>query len=444
MGYTIHTRRHNIPSVARDISHYKPTITNRGLEYWGKALIDRVTSDSGAKILVVGCGYGNEAFDLATFTNAGLVAGLDIISFPFTTNLRTRKQHASSMLEHARVRDYPIGAENSFISMVLNQETQENLEVKQPNFIVGNGYTLPFRDNSFDTIVATLVLFHAEDKISFVRELLRVAKNEVIFLDGGATFRNFEFELVFRGNEDRLDALETSLRAYDSPVRVRKESAIIVPIDENVDKIETITRQSPFRWHAENWLFETIRYFSAALFNKMNTLVAKMSPGLRGCLSILFPKFFGNPLSSSRVITTNPTWFETDNAIVIPNGSKLGSGFLKQSGIEHTRVTTLRAYPVPDQHRDQYLRMATDGLDIYFQKYCGGIQLVINGSSVIDLAERFNYGTFNDLHAWIIGKGTLLPQVVPVKIFLNRDATKGVRTKYQFFIDEPPEGACKP
>ena len=49
-----------------------------------------------------------------------------------------------------------------------------------PNFVRGDAHHLPFKDNSFDTVVSGDVLEHVVNPITFVTELIRTARSKVI------------------------------------------------------------------------------------------------------------------------------------------------------------------------------------------------------------------------------------------------------------------------
>lgn len=55
--------------------------------------------------------------------------------------------------------------------------------VKNIKFIKYDGYTLPFKDKSFDTVVSIYVFHHCEDAIASFKECARVAKNRVFFVE---------------------------------------------------------------------------------------------------------------------------------------------------------------------------------------------------------------------------------------------------------------------
>ncbi len=67
-------------------------------------------------------------------------------------------------------------------------------ETKEVAFVAYAGKRLPFKDNSFDTVISFYVFHHCKDPQYAFRECLRVAKNRVIFVE--AVWR-IPFEIMF-------------------------------------------------------------------------------------------------------------------------------------------------------------------------------------------------------------------------------------------------------
>lgn len=53
-------------------------------------------------------------------------------------------------------------------------------EWSHPNFIRGDAHHMPFKADSFDTVVSGDVLEHVPDPVRFISELIRVAKNKIV------------------------------------------------------------------------------------------------------------------------------------------------------------------------------------------------------------------------------------------------------------------------
>ncbi|EKM59027.1 uncharacterized protein PHACADRAFT_249190 [Phanerochaete carnosa HHB-10118-sp] len=105
-------------------------------------LLSSLTPDM--TILDVGCGPGSITIDLARHVPRGHVVGIDI-------------EAAASTLDKGR--------------------TQAQMEgVMNVEFRTGNGYTLPFPDDTFDATHSHQVLHQIDDPVHFMREMHRVTK----------------------------------------------------------------------------------------------------------------------------------------------------------------------------------------------------------------------------------------------------------------------------
>ncbi len=65
---------------------------------------------------------------------------------------------------------------------------------KNIKFIIYDGKTLPFKNNSFDTVIAFYVFHHSENAFASFEECVRVAKYRIIFIE--SVYR-YSFELPF-------------------------------------------------------------------------------------------------------------------------------------------------------------------------------------------------------------------------------------------------------
>lgn len=69
--------------------------------------------------------------------------------------------------------------------------------IMKDKVIVYDGLTLPFENNSFDAVVITYVLHHAENMPRLFEEIVRVSKSKVIILE--ETYKNFfqKIDLIY-------------------------------------------------------------------------------------------------------------------------------------------------------------------------------------------------------------------------------------------------------
>ena len=95
------------------------------------------------KILDVGCGPGSITVDLATYVPQGHVTGVENVEAPLTA----ARAHAAER------------------------------GVKNVDFMIGDAFSLPFPDHTFDLTHAHQVLQHTGDPIRTLREMRRVTKH---------------------------------------------------------------------------------------------------------------------------------------------------------------------------------------------------------------------------------------------------------------------------
>lgn len=80
--------------------------------------------------------------------------------------------------------------------------------------ILASGYSLPFKDNAFDTIISTEVLEHLEKPQAFVNEIYRVLE------PGGAFFLTTRFIYEIHGEIDYFRYTKLSLKRLFSRFRI--------------------------------------------------------------------------------------------------------------------------------------------------------------------------------------------------------------------------------
>lgn len=68
-------------------------------------------------------------------------------------------------------------------------------------FVLYDGKILPFKDNSFDTVISIYVFHHTDNIERLFSECVRVAKTRIIFVE---SIPRFPFELPFMGIADLL------------------------------------------------------------------------------------------------------------------------------------------------------------------------------------------------------------------------------------------------
>lgn len=68
--------------------------------------------------------------------------------------------------------------------------------VKNIEFIKYDGYTLPFKDKSFDTVISFYVFHHCPSAEKALIECMRVAKKRVIFVEAVAGYRFEKYPMM--------------------------------------------------------------------------------------------------------------------------------------------------------------------------------------------------------------------------------------------------------
>ena len=72
------------------------------------------------------------------------------------------------------------GIQGKKTAIDINDYGKEEAEKQGITYIIGDAKKLPFKDNSFDTIIALDILEHIEDDMAAIKEWERVAKKRII------------------------------------------------------------------------------------------------------------------------------------------------------------------------------------------------------------------------------------------------------------------------
>lgn len=114
----------------------------RAIRVYRQAMIEQLSIQPGARLLDVGCGAGNDAFELAQLVGSdGRVFGIDT---------------SESMIKEARAR-----AEAAHLPL---------------EYHVADAYQLPFAENSFDGCQASRIFEHLGEPERALAEMVRVAR----------------------------------------------------------------------------------------------------------------------------------------------------------------------------------------------------------------------------------------------------------------------------
>ena len=77
-----------------------------------------------------------------------------------------------------------VGCGTAFYSKLFKNYTgidfsKEMLKESNTKLILGNGENLPFKNNSFDTVISVSAIHNFEDPIKGINEIIRVSKNKI-------------------------------------------------------------------------------------------------------------------------------------------------------------------------------------------------------------------------------------------------------------------------
>ena len=125
---------------------------------WKRAILDGLRLEGGEAVLDLGCGAGDDAFDIAARVGpGGHVTGVDISEF--------------------------------LIAEAIRRSSVLNLSV---NFEVGDARSLRFADESFDAVRTERMLMHVPDPVKALAEMVRVLK-----AGGRMAVQDFDWETQF-------------------------------------------------------------------------------------------------------------------------------------------------------------------------------------------------------------------------------------------------------
>ena len=143
---------------------------------WKRAILDGLRLGGGEKVLDLGCGAGEDAFDIAARVGpGGHVTGVDISEF--------------------------------LIAEAIRRSSVRNLSV---NFEVGDARSLRFADESFDAVRTERMLMHVPDPVRALGEMTRVVK-----AGGRMAVQDFDWETQFCDSPHRETTRKIALSFCD-------------------------------------------------------------------------------------------------------------------------------------------------------------------------------------------------------------------------------------
>jgi ubiquinone/menaquinone biosynthesis C-methylase UbiE len=129
-----------------------------GVSEWKAAILGGLRLKKGATVLDIGCGAGDDAFDIASIVGrGGHVTGVDISEF--------------------------------LIAEAVRRSSQRNLSV---SFEVGDAQSLRFADGFFDAVRTERMLMHVPDPVKALSEMFRVLRP-----GGRMAVQDFDWETQF-------------------------------------------------------------------------------------------------------------------------------------------------------------------------------------------------------------------------------------------------------
>ncbi|MBI4948367.1 class I SAM-dependent methyltransferase [Candidatus Berkelbacteria bacterium] len=156
------------------------------------------------------------------------------LSFSVYTRYKSIQDCILALSKNKKIKILEVGGRGNFLKKFMPSYDITILDVidsDEPNYIKGDGRSLPFKDNEFDIIVSTDVLEHipAPDRKIFIEEQIRVAKIGLII-----AFPSYNKEVV--QIEKETNKLYRSLSGQEHPWLIEHLS-FSLPQEKFVEKI---------------------------------------------------------------------------------------------------------------------------------------------------------------------------------------------------------------
>jgi len=148
-----------------------------------------------------------------------------------------------------------VGSGRGYIAKEISKDNKkvQCLDVKDHNLTdlplkIYDGKKIPFKANSFDTVLVCYVLHHADDPIGLLKECIKVSRRRII---------------IFEDNADSLltkpvDILFNKLHGVDTPLNFRNMRQWIeefIKLDLKIIKMERGVEKQWFYWGVEHIMF---------------------------------------------------------------------------------------------------------------------------------------------------------------------------------------------
>ncbi len=130
---------------------------------------------------------------------------MDLFDFLKKRNVKWKVDLVSPYLKDETILDFGCGdlalanelkKKNKDLNIVGVDIMEFPDRVKNIKFIKYDGYTLPFKDKSFDTVISFYVFHHCPSVEKALIECIRVAKKRVIFVEAVARYRFEKYPMM--------------------------------------------------------------------------------------------------------------------------------------------------------------------------------------------------------------------------------------------------------